>query len=106
MNQLPRIRTLSSMSYLRRPLRWQMTCYLFLFRARRLPQTYRLRMALNAARWHVSFERPTQADLFGLMPPRKLASAVVGPLKVAAPISLAEPEFEIIPLAPAWRQAA
>ena len=55
---------------------------------------------LSAEQWHVSFERPTQAELLGIKYPRPVTPRVWRPRAARVPV---EPEIEIIPLAPVWR---
>ena len=104
---LPKIKTLRLMSGSLRPLRWQMTCYLFLFRPQLQQRVWRLHLTLSTDQWRVSLERPTQADLLGLRPRRKPVTPwlrlVPNAQSVTSPAVDGEPEFEIIPLTPAWR---
>jgi hypothetical protein len=119
-SKFPKVRTLRLTNFSLRPLHMQMTCYLFLFHPHLSGRSYRLKIEFSAERWHVSFERPKQSELLNLVKRRHSAKSslnfvpsvnvpTVSPIRRKPEpqrVNELEPEIEIIPLAPVWRQAA
>lgn len=106
----PKIRILRLMNGSLRPWRWQMTFYLFLFRPQLAQRAWRWQLMLSANQCRVSFERISQAELLSL---RASHPSVLVPgephLRLVTNkfvTALDEPEVEIIPLTPVWREAA